>query len=141
MLRVLGSALLLHCTVAAPAKRWVSYWYSPAHTADDKEPSHNFTATLALLEKNGGTKVATSLMLYCEDIILADGSFQSGVSIGCDAMIPQLNTMGIGAERIVGSPSIDNLRAMFKSPAGSIAAMVAVRPPSTAQAPPPQHYS
>ena len=100
----LAAALLLaHCAIAPPSqpknKRWVSYWYSPAHPADDKEPSHNVSATLALLKQEGGSKIATSLMLYCEDKILPDGSFQPGVSVGCDAMIPQLTTMGIGSER------------------------------------------
>ena len=65
-------------------------------------------------------------MLYCEDAIHPDGSFSAGVSVGCDAMIPQLNAMGIGAERIVGSPSIDNLRAMFLSPSKSISGIVAL---------------
>ena len=120
------AAVLPAMGAAQQPKRWVSYWYDPAVTVDDKEPSHNVTATLELLKREGGSKVATSLMLYCEDLIRPDGSFHAGASIGCDAMIPQLNAMGIGAERIVGSPSIDSLRAMFQSPANSIAGMVAL---------------
>ena len=128
-LRMMLAMLVAVLPAMGPAqqpKRWVSYWYDPAVTVDDKEPSHNVTATLELLKREGGSKVATSLMLYCEDLIRPDGSFRAGASIGCDAMIPQLNAMGIGAERIVGSPSIDSLRAMFQSPANSIAGMVAL---------------
>jgi hypothetical protein len=109
-------------------KRWVSYWYDPADTVyhERTRPGHNVTTTLELLKREGGSKVATSLMLYCGDLIRPDGSFEAGVSVGCDAMIPQLNAMGIGAERITGSPSIDSLRAMFKSPSNSIDGMVAL---------------
>jgi hypothetical protein len=129
---LLALAMVAYCAAVGGAdggaqpKRWVSYWYSPAHTADDKEPSHNVTATLELLKREGGSKVATSLMLYCGDSIRSDGTFSAGVSVGCDVMIPELNAMDIGAERIVGSPSIDNLRAMFQSPTKSIAGMVAL---------------
>ncbi len=115
--------MLAKCVLVC--RRWTSR-YAPAHTIGDKEPSHNVTATLDLLKNEGGAKVATSLMLYCEDAIRPDGSFSAGVSVGCDAMIPQLNAMGIGAERIVGSPSIDNLRAMFLSPSKSISGIVAL---------------
>lgn len=83
-------------------------------------------STVALLKSAGGAKVATSLMLYCQDGIEADGSFKEGQNTGCDSMTPQLQAMGVGVERIVGSPSIANLRAAFKSPDGSIAAMVAL---------------
>lgn len=104
-----------------PARtRWVSYWYSPGNI------THN-TLTLALLKKEGGSKVATSLQLYCEDLIREDGTFEPGVSPGCDMLIPKLNAMGIGAERIVGAKTISALRAMWKHhETDSIAAMVAM---------------
>ena len=100
-----GANVLLKKAAAEPAiaERWVSYWYSPGNV------SRNI-ATLALLKKEGGSKVATSLQLYCEDGIREDGSFEAGVSPGCDEMIPQLIAVGIGAERIVGAARLARWR-------------------------------
>ena len=106
---------------AAPA-RWVSFWFSPAHPAT----SGNVSATLALLAREGGSKLATSLFVYCEDKINLDGSFTAGVSAPCDKLTVGLAAMGIGTERIVGASSIANLRAMFKSPDRSITGLVAL---------------
>ena len=106
---------------AAPA-RWVSFWFSPAHPAT----SGNVSATLALLAQEGGSKLATSLFVYCEDKINLDGSFTAGVSAPCDTLAVGLAAMGIGTERIVGASSIANLRAMFKSPDRSIDGLVAL---------------
>ena len=122
LLFVVSSVLLASSASAPPPppQRWVSYWYSPANI------THN-ALTLALLKKEGGTKVATSLQLYCGDSIGEDGTFKAGVSPGCDMLIPKLNAMGIGAERIVGAKDITSLRAMWTHhETDSIAAMVAL---------------
>eukprot|EP01051_Picozoa_sp_SAG22_P016672 SAG22_NODE_2400_length_2616_cov_4.016289_1_plen_136_part_00 len=97
--------LLGHVAGSAPPspKRWVSMWYTPANITVN-------TRTLALLAKEGGPKLVTSLQLYCEDLIREDGSFEAGASPGCDMLIPKLAAMGIGAERIVGAKTIGALR-------------------------------
>jgi hypothetical protein len=61
----------------------------------------------------------------CGDSIGADGSFVQGKSEGCDALIPALRTIGVGAERaLVGSAA--GLRLAFKNSTPVINAMVAL---------------
>ena len=124
-LALLPAAVSPALPASPTASRWVSYWYSPGNSSTISR-EHN-RLTLALLKKEGGNKVATSLMLYCGDVIREDGTFGPGASPSCDMLIPELDTMGIGAERIVGAKTITALRAMWtKHEADSIAAMVAL---------------
>ena len=110
----------------AREKRWVSYWFSPLHT-------DNATRVLDTLRAAGGASVATSLIVECGDGILADGRFAEGglstaAARACEALLPGLRAMGIGAERMVEvrNSNISNMRAMFASPSQPIAALVAL---------------
>lgn len=145
VLLLLFSAPIVHCGAVGPAtdldefrhhhhggeplhSRWVSYWFSPFPTDGNLHhaASGNVSATLSLLERHGGTKVATSIMLYCGDAITSDGSFRAGsVAAGCDQMIAGLSRLSIGAERVVGA-TIEHLRLAFQEPNRSIVSLVAL---------------
>jgi hypothetical protein len=88
--------------------------------------SRNATLALDVLRDAGGSKVATSMFVYCGLSINASGHLGSAkLSPGCAVMIPGLNHMGVGAEPVVGG-SLSALRKMFASPSESISALVAL---------------
>ena len=101
-----------------PGKRWVSYWISV----------HDINASLAIdqLRAAGGTKVATSVMVDCGDEIQADGTLTCRNFTGCESLIPAVQAMGIGVERLIQSAGgkIGPLRAMYAAPEPSISALM-----------------
>ena len=142
----------VHCPgLAAPAapaghqaaKPWVSWWFDTHWSS-----SGNSTAALAQLRRQGGFRVATSMLLYCGDFVTADGAVQAGTEGGsnssanycaqptcCSAMTTQLQDMGIAVERVVTLPvrgdaggqrgePLDHLRRMIANPGPAISALV-----------------
>ena len=125
------------------ATRWVSWWFD-THWAN----SGNATAALAQLKQQGGSHVATSMLLYCGDFVAADGGVRVGTEgrnssadyctqrVCCSAMAAQLQAMGIAAERVVTLPTrgdgagsesgtpLDHLRRMIANPGPAIRALV-----------------
>jgi hypothetical protein len=101
-------------------KRWVSYWISV----------HDINASLAVdqLRAAGGAKAATSVMVDCGDVIRPDGTLTCRNFTGCASLIPAVQAMGIGVERLVQSTGgkIGPLRAMYSAPQPSIDALVAL---------------
>jgi hypothetical protein len=96
-----------------------SWWYSPSAT------SANNSQVLSILKLQGGCEAVTVIIMSCGDYITNNGTFVRGVSLGCDALIPELHAMGIGAERVVGG-FLAGLQAAFANPTPSINAMVAL---------------
>lgn len=111
------------CTFApsppATKERVASWWYSPEST------SANNSEILTLLKLQGGSKAVSVMIMGCGDVVAANGTFIRGVSLGCDALIPELHAMGIGSERVVGG-TLAGLQAAFANPTPSITAMVAL---------------
>ena len=122
---------VLPCTItplppapAPPNPRWASYWGGPPKFLNGSSADY-VTRTVALLKANGGPATVTSMILMCGDTIGANGSFVPAENEGCAGLIPQLNAMGIGAERsLTGSAA--GLRLAFKNPDAVIADMVAM---------------
>ena len=99
-------------------------WWLPV--VPEQRPYRNASAVLQALQREGGPAVATSLLLYCSDEIEKAGRFQEGFAprAACEFLIPRLQAMGIGAERVVGAASISAIRSMCAEPEQSIGAMV-----------------
>lgn len=102
----------------------------PAAPAPTCTPYHNVTTALDFLKREGGAAIATSMFIYCGDSINAAGklvhqnlSIPHPSRLGCDAMIPGLNALGIGAEPVLGG-ALPALRALFASPDDAIAALI-----------------
>ena len=93
-------------------------------------PYRNVTTALDFLKREGGAAIATSMFLYCGDMINAAGKLahQNLSNFGesphsCDIMIPGLNALGIGAEPVIGG-TLSALRTLFAAPDDAIAALV-----------------
>jgi hypothetical protein len=99
-----------------PPKPWVSWWFAPAPKSGASHAwstSGNATAALALLQQNGGSAVATSLLLYCGDSISANDSFREESNPACERTATQVRSMDIGAERVIqanGPQGLSSLR-------------------------------
>jgi hypothetical protein len=96
---------------------------------------HNASRALTALKRQGGRRVATSLLLYCGHRINATGGLSAppGVrtaaspllSAGCVTMVGGLAEIGIGAEAVIGAELLA-VRAMFASPQPSIISISAL---------------
>jgi hypothetical protein len=107
-------------------KRSVSWWFAPAPKSGASHAwaaSGNVTAAVDLLRKQGGSAVASSLLLYCGDSVSANGSFYEKHNPACELTATLVRAMGIGVERVIqanGPQGLPSLRVMFRRPAGSI---------------------
>jgi hypothetical protein len=142
----LGTALAA-ATPAEHSQPWVSWWFDTHWTN-----SGNASAALSLLNRQGGARVATSVLLYCGDFVAANGAIQAGTegrnasahycsqAVCCNAMATQLRGMGIAVERVItlpvrgdvttGSSSpgdlLASLRQMLANPAPAISGLVSL---------------
>jgi hypothetical protein len=110
---------------ATPARR-VSYYVAPLH-----DSVGNATRLVDYLKREGGTAVASNLIVYCEDNIV-DGVLVLGKQKACEVLREGASSLGISFEHVLNiKGSHDNnsaVRALFepKASAAAIDALAAL---------------